>query len=276
MPNPEPKETWDIFAINLKNLEALLRKSKVRLVRSKKEKEAAKQVVQLYFRSLRNELCELFLDTSAIDSDLQKLLGLANQASMRTTYFSLLRAISKKMADLEIQREYKIGEQLGGGVDNLILSDTEKAIIKTLGEIDPDLSLSYEQALMDISSLDRISYHGTANELREILRKVLDKFAPDEAVERFSGFKYEPGLKKPSMRQKAKFILTSRKMTSAQIKSSEESIRVIESQTDAISSLARLTYQAGSSATHEKAAKDSIIRLKRYVKDMLTYYFVTY
>jgi len=119
----------------------------------------------------------------------------------------------------------------------------EKVITETLNDILPSAAASYQQAVSDLKELGRVSMRGTAAELREAFREVLDYLAPDGQVENEPGFRYEKGQLKPTMRQKAHFILRSRRFAS----------------------LVRSVYQAGALATHIASSKARIVQLKRYV-----------
>jgi 2-polyprenyl-6-methoxyphenol hydroxylase-like FAD-dependent oxidoreductase len=57
--------------------------------------------------------------------------------------------------------------------------------------------------------------------MREALRETLDALAPDTEVEKMPGYRLEPSAQRPSMRQKARFILKNREMVGNQIAVSE-------------------------------------------------------
>ena len=56
----------------------------------------------------------------------------------------------------------------------------------------PGAALGYEQAVRDIQDPDRLSYRGVAGELREVVREVLDRLAPDKELQD-AGMKVEKG-----------------------------------------------------------------------------------
>jgi hypothetical protein len=81
---------------------------------------------------------------------------------------------------------------------------------KTVGAHDrPELFVaaanSYRQALDDLTNGNRVSYRGTAAELREGVREVVDHLAPDDAVTKATGFKLEKDRSRPTMKQTARF-----------------------------------------------------------------------
>lgn len=101
------------------------------------------------------------------------------------------------------------------GSPRLILSQTERAIVETLGRMLPPSSASYEQALRDIAQGGRVSWRGTATELREVLRELIDHLAPDDTVLASPGSQLEQGQRSPTQKQKVRFILRARRSSSA-------------------------------------------------------------
>src|SRR5205085_2867453 len=88
---------------------------------------------------------------------------------------------------------------------------TETLILTTLERIGlQETARSYRQVLIDLSEARRLSYRGTATELREVVREVLDHLAPDDQVTSTAGYKQQPGTDGPTMTQKARFILKAR------------------------------------------------------------------
>ena len=116
---------------------------------------------------------------------------------------------------------------------------------------------SYERALRDITQAGtRISWRGTAAELRETLREVLNHLAPDEQVMASPGFQPEEGQSKPTQKQKVMFILKARGSSSLVING-------------AVASLTRSTYQTASASTHVGADAKEIKNIKRYIDALL-------
>lgn len=142
----------------------------------------------------------------------------------------------------------------------------ERAILQTLQAILPASAASYEQATFDLKDANRVSMRGTALELRETLREVLDHLAPDDKVEAVAGFKVENGQTKPTMRQKARFVLRSRRSAEAVSLAAEDALSLIEQHT---SSLVRNVYRAASLPTHVASTRATVNQLKRYVDNVL-------
>jgi hypothetical protein len=152
------------------------------------------------------------------------------------------------------------------GARRLVLSQTERAILDTLGKMLPVAAASYEQALLDIAQGKRVSWRGSASELREVLREVIDYLAPDDKVLASPGFQPEPERKLPTQRQKVRYILRARKSNSASVGVAEDSLDTVD---ESVAVLARSAYQRGSASTHATAGASEIRNLKRYVDALL-------
>lgn len=142
----------------------------------------------------------------------------------------------------------------------------ENAILERLHAILPSSAASYRQALIDLRDTSRLSVRGTALELRETLRELLDQLAPTDQVETAPWFEYEDGQSKPTMRQKARFILRSRRSPDAIMLTTEDSVALIEEHT---SSLVRNVYRAASLPTHVASSRATVLQLKRYIDSVL-------
>lgn len=147
-----------------------------------------------------------------------------------------------------------------------MLSQTERAILDTLAALLPSCAASYEQALRDIAQGARVSWRGTATELRETLREVMDHLAPDDKVAATPNFQLEASQNRPTQKQKVRYILKARRSSSAAVTVAEASLDTVE---EAVATLARSTYQRGSVSTHIGTTGKEIKSLKRYVDALL-------
>jgi hypothetical protein len=152
------------------------------------------------------------------------------------------------------------------GKPGLEISTRDKKIIQTLYRLVPSAALSFEQALLDRANKDRKSFRGTAAELREALREVIDHFAPDEDVVKAPGFKLEKDRTKPTTRQKMRFILKAREQTSRVIETTDEALQRIETGSE---KLARAIQDRSSLATHVNTSRKETINIYRYVETLL-------
>lgn len=249
-----------------------LSSNSARQVRSNNLKQVAKEAVQIYFRSLRPELQKQGLSLKEIDEEMQYLIELTSKHSLRSSYIRAAKVITALLSQLEIKREIAISDALSRTPESEVkYSEIDRKIINTLSSLVPSAALSYQQVIQDLQESSRASFRGTAAELREVLRETLDFLAPDADVENEAGFKYEKDekgnpLPKPTMKQKARFILKSRQQTSASIKVPESNVQIIE---ESIAAMARSTYVRGSVSTHTPAKRSEVLQLKSYSESIL-------
>lgn len=262
-------DAWEATWTGLDSLRADVSRSKSVNVNAQSIRDAAQEVVQQYFRSSRPSLLSAGLtgeDLTAFDGDMQHLLRLAHGRNAKTSYQRTLKALNQERSRIAILREQRLSSLASesftqGGA----LSQVEASIIRTLEKMSPTSANSYRQAIEDLQSV-RHSYRGTALELRETLREVLDALAPDEAVMKSPGFTLDKDRSGPTMTQKTRFILKSRGLGATSRKAPEQTTTVIE---ETVSRLARSTYEAGSRATHSGREKEEVQQLKLYVDSIL-------
>jgi len=145
-------------------------------------------------------------------------------------------------------------------------SREETLILKTLEALVPSAAASYRQGWSDLVGSERLSYRGTAAEFRESLRETLDQLAPDADVQSQNWYKREDGQTKPTMKQKARYILTSRERNKTQRESAEKILTLIE---ELSGEVMRAVYNRASLATHIHQSKAEVQKIKRYVDIVL-------
>jgi hypothetical protein len=232
-------------------------------------RDQANSVVQQYFRVSRPHLVELgFTDTDLVELDdqMQELLRLANVVSAKAAYAKGIRKARRLLDQIEVSREM----QLGMAYSSLALaeshpSDVERAIIETLTTLLPGAALGYQQALIDLADGQRRSYRGVAAELREVVREVLDRLAPDDDM-KAAGIRIDQGQSGYTQKQKVRHILRSRGLPENARKVPEESVQLIEELT---ASLTRSVYVRGSISTHVGSPAEEVRQLKLYVDGIL-------
>lgn len=268
--NPEPSDPWDSLWTEFAALRTAVGQSKAQNVNAKDLRESAKSLVQAYFRTVRPQLLEVGIDSTQLgelDDPMQELLRLANGLNSKRSYSKTLDAIRRCRPNLDSRREMLLGghgQMSGSGAGTR--TELERRIFATLEQLLPSAAASYEQALHDLAGPQRILYRGTAVELRECLREVLDHLAPDAAVAKSPGFAYEKGLTRPTMKQKARFILKSRGGAQTSVSSAEDAVVRIEEGT---ASLARSVYVRGSVSTHVANTRPEAQQLKLYADAVL-------
>ena len=235
-------------------------------IRSEKVKGSVRAMVQDYFQETRGLISTL--DTSSLDTRMQTLYALTSKNATAASYKSALHSIKKLIQEAELAliiapSNPPTPQENAGG-----LSHTDGLIVETLEELLPNTALSYKQVIADLGEAGRLSYRGTATELREVVREVLDHLAPDDDVIKSDSFVFEKDRERPTMQQKAKYILRLRGQARKAIEVPKKALEVIE---NTVSALVRSTYDRGSIATHTQTglSKPSIQQLKMYVDGVL-------
>lgn len=142
----------------------------------------------------------------------------------------------------------------------------DELIVATLDDVCPSASLAYQQALLDLVSVSRFSWRGPATDLREALRETLDVLAPDEDVEGMPGFRLEPDARRPTMKQKVKFILKTRGVSSGAMAPPESAVQGVE---DVLGTLTRSVYTRSSVSTHTPTDRQEVARVHAWVRLVL-------
>jgi Predicted pPIWI-associating nuclease len=267
MTSPHPAaEAWSNWWNEIDALLTFLYRGKGLFVSSHEVREQAKAVVQYYFREVRPQLVSLSLPEGNIDEldwICQYLLKLSSATSRKSTYRTRLRELRNVRGKIGSAIEVAATEK--ARATTLLLTPTEAAIHRTLDKLIPSAALSYRQVLKDLAESDRASYRGTAAEVREVLREVLDHFAPDDAVLQ-SGISLEKGLTRPTMKQKATFILKARHVGESQRKPAEDSVQAVQ---ESVGAIARSVYTRGSLSTHVSTTRKEVLSFKGYADAVL-------
>lgn len=263
---------WSSFNQAALRLKSLVTQHKRAQIDSVMVRTQAKELIQLYFRSLRPELNQLNLDTTRLDQEAQVLLGLSNKRSSKRLFVNSIKGLMGVLGETEIQREISISNssRTASGASN-IFQPTEEKILNTLDSLIPHTALAYKQVVFDLGDSDRVSYRGTVAELRETLREVLDHLAPDQQIVRAAEFRLEQGRSKPTMKQKVRFILKSRGLSKNEIQVPENCIENIENAQETIAAITRSIYERGSVNTHTQkgSQKKAAQQLKMYTDSIL-------
>lgn len=142
-------------------------------------------------------------------------------------------------------------------------TDTDQLIIETLRTLCPTAASAYSQAMTDLGAPERESWRGPATDMREALRETLDKLAPDEEVTAMPGFKLEKDARGPTMKQKTRYILKKRDMSSGAMAAPEKAVEGIE---EIIGGVMRSVYQRSSISTHTSTTKEEVLRVHAWVR----------
>lgn len=247
-----------------KRVEALTRR--VRRVKTKQLNIASiRRELQAFVHRYFSDLRPAYLsggnseaDLVDVDSGMQELLRFTQRRTLVSLYVDTLKKVSAAL------HEFEMKSLIGGqGVVTHKDDSRNRRLLETLAKINLSAAVSYEQGLLDLLDNKRKSWRGTAVEFRESLREVLDMLAADEEVKAQPGFKLENDTKGPTMKQKAVFILKSRKAGSKQIKPFADALDVIE---ELIGKFVRSVYERSSVATHTQVSRDEVLTIKGYVE----------
>jgi Predicted pPIWI-associating nuclease len=223
----------------------------------------ARAVATIYFESVRADLDAVKSRpglVEEIDFVMQSILQLASEQSEKLAYIGQMNELRPYLLEASVDL------MKARGSARLVLSQTERGILDALAALLPSCAASYEQALRDIAQGGRVSWRGTATELRETFREVMDRLAPDDKVSAAPGFRLEADQTKPTQKQKVRYILRARRSSSASVTVAETSLDAVD---EAVAVLARSTYQRGSVSTHVGTTGTEIRNLKRYVDALL-------
>jgi hypothetical protein len=266
---PTVELDWDFYWRRVESVRSVLSRTRSVNVNREITRNDVRELVQDYFRTLRPALVELGLKDevlAGLDSPAQELLRLATGRNARSSYVKTFRAFHAARIAVDAERELRMGHSIYSPGPVAPASGVEAGILTTLRELVPSAGLSYEQALRDLSGQPRLSYRGTAVEFREALREVLDHLAPDADVLRSPGFKLEKDATRPTMKQKAQFILKARGSASGALSTPKDAIQRVE---EASASLARSVYTRGSVSTHVATTREEVLNMKPYVEGVL-------
>jgi uncharacterized protein YidB (DUF937 family) len=229
-------------------------------------KEAARQLVDGYFGATRRDLALSGItdeQLAGLDATMHDLLALAQRKSLTRRYREVMGALRGHLNKLE---SAVVGGAAGGEGNDQQKDAQDGRIVATLEQMSPVAAASYAQALLDLSDRARLSWRGTAAELREALREAVDKLAPDSEVEAQPGYVPQKDANGPTMSQKVQFILRSRGKTKAAVGAAADTVASIE---ERVGKCVRSIYTRSSASTHGRADREEVLAIKRYVSAVL-------
>lgn len=262
-----PSEFLDV----LQRLLARLQARKTGEISGQAERKNIRSVIGAWFAQYRPAFVAVIGEGEALagmDEKMQELLKLASDDSARRTVVRLCKSAIKKFKEhllIPLSRGYwsLAPQRSPAGYD--------KEVAAKLEALDADLAQSYSQVGTDIMDDARLSFRGTAAELREVLTDVLHTLAPTEKVQatdwykeaRRSGGRKEPT---PTRAERTRFILRSRALGSAVSDNAESYMETVE---ERLGDLVNATYRRGSAATHVGAEREELVALLPYVNALL-------
>jgi len=233
-------------------------------LQSPRTKEKLRALAQEYFSNItpaerQRGASETTL--SEVDAIFRDLNELSYRRPRATTCDKLLKSARSKLAKLKAS-----GLGMATAPQTPDTSSDDVEILNSLRDMLPSAAAAYEQGLRDLRAGDRLSWRGPATDFREALRETLDHLAPDDAVKATPGFRPEPQTDRPTMKQKARFILRSRGTASGQMLPLEDAVSAVEA---SISAITRSVYTRSSVSTHTPTSQQEVIRVHRWVRLVL-------
>ena len=254
---------------DLASFQARLKARKSVNVNDADTKAVALALATVYFNEVRPRLVDALVttfDAAPLDQAWQELVRLAHGNNARGTYLKLVKRLAAELKEVSVQVLSRAAERQRPAAPFSDLTPAELQVLETLQALLPTAAASYRQGLLDLRADERLSYRGTASEFREALRETLDHLAPDAEVAKQPGFKTEDGQTKPTMKQKARFVLTARGRSKTQTAVAEKTVGVVDG---LAGDVVRATYDRASLATHLETTRTEVFRIKRYVDTVL-------
>lgn len=259
------------FLDKLEGLISTIPRKKGKTLHTGNDRNKLRSFVGAWFGVYRPSFIALIVeekDFVAIDESMQKLLRLASENCSWRTCKRVCVSMKQNFRDnllVPLSRAYwsHAPENAPAGKD--------EEVARKLKSLDNELAESYEQVVEDLIEMNRRTYRGTAAELREVLRGVLDRLAPDDEVKNTDWFKQarQKGTRKdenPTMSEKTKFILRKRGLGSAATEAGESYMSSIE---ERLGHVVRATYRRASNSTHSGAEREEVSQQIRYANALL-------
>jgi hypothetical protein len=238
---------------------------------SQQQRHAIRSFVGAWFQLYRPAFLGMLGDQEAVkpvDDSMQSLTRLVATGEGRrriTTELAQLKRTFSEHLVVPLTRSYwsRAPERTPAGLD--------EEVLKRLTKLDVQLANGYEQVILDLEDKNRISYRGTAGELREVLTGVLHRLAPTAQVEatewyresRRSGTRKDPT---PTRSERVRFILRARNTGSAQTDAAETYVESVE---ERLGLVVNATYARQSVAAHRGAELGEVAQLLRYANALL-------
>jgi len=243
---------------------ASLNRVKNAQLHSTKARASLRGIVERYFNEVRPSVDGAPTapeHVEGVDTAMQALLALCHKKGSVQKYKELLRQAKAHLVHLDSGIVAGSGRQSGDA-----RNAQDVRIVTTLRALLPSAALSYEQALLDLSAGERLSWRGPATDLREALRETLDHLAPDRDVETSAGYKQEPNTSGPTMKQKVRYILRNRGQSKATAATTEDATAAID---EAVGTFVRSVYTRSSVSTHTPTDSGEVLRIWELVRVVL-------
>ena len=177
---------------------------------------------------------------------------------------NVARAIQGELSTLKSQNALDVSEITvsSSGVEQEVVPSwlNNDRIYTSLKNISEVLANSYAQIKIDIQDDSRLSWAGTAHEIRQLLSTLLETLAPDEEVIKQPWYKQEPQTKGPTQKQRTRYLLQTREAGSKV----QEVADQVTNLDEWIGNIVRATYSRASDAAHRFKEQKEVLRILRY------------
>ncbi|MEW5800276.1 MAG: hypothetical protein AB1728_14855 [Bacteroidota bacterium] len=259
----------ETFRTAVKNLQLRLRQTKGKTVSLEEVRTLSKSIANLWFHDIA-PLAKLASNNEAalksIDTLMEQLVSYTLRPTKKNIYLGTVRdTISMYDKQIFVRLHKQVGTVLAGAA-----SIGDNQIVNALSKISESLLAGYQQVHKDLADENRISWRGPADEIREILRELLESLSPDESVIKAKWYKQEPNTEGPTQAQRARYALEQRVAQSHRVSATQETINLVE---QSVSRLVRKTFQRANNAAHTPQDRDEVKRILGYfdllAKDLL-------
>ena len=254
--------TPEDYEQQLEALEKSLSRSKARHVNTAGEISRVRAVVTTWFETLRPLVALRGIrkeNLEAIDAVLKECVELTVQRSFRRRYRTLIRKASQVF-------KRQIVLALTTQTNPSLMDAAAQAVAQKLAQLSPALAASYRQIYLDLADTGRLSYRGTANELREILREVLERLAPEQEILAQSWYQPVEGRQEPTRQQRARYILERR---GAGSKAGEVATQTLTTVDKGLAKLVSDMYSRAAAAAHTSQDIAEIRRILGYFNPLI-------
>lgn len=236
---------------------ARIRTTQVNSITKRRELQT---LVDHYFRDVRPSVVGPDVILMPADTMMQEILSLSHKRATTSIVKQMLSELKRELIELETTATCALPQSTGGPS----VPPLDARVIETLQRLKPSAALAYEQALIDLAAEGRRSYRGPATDLREALRETLDHLAPDAEVTSQPGYRQDPNVAGPTMKQKARYVLSRRGPAG-----SETAENAAEAVDLAIGGFVRSVYTRSSVSTHTPTDRSEVLRVRELVRFVL-------
>ncbi|MHB0856746.1 MAG: pPIWI-associating nuclease domain-containing protein [Anaerolineae bacterium] len=138
-----------------------------------------------------------------------------------------------------------------------------------ISRLSSEIARSYVQIKADLADSSRLSWAGTAHEIRESLRAILELLAPDSEVLAQAWYVQDKNTTGPTHRQRVQYILQLRGAGSKE----QAVTSTLSGLDELVPDIVRKTYARASDAAHGNKTKNEVQRIFNYycifVRDLL-------